>query len=197
MKNITLALAAIAAAGSGTAYAQSFADPFIEASIGGVEEQSSSSGSGGTTGSGAGETFGLSFGFADIGGGGDLRFDYFNSGLDFLALTNNLEADAVFMDYLLNVPLGGEALELYVGPGIGMLKGRFDGTCPACGPGAVSGEDTTIAWQASLGLRANFAAPFSVFIEGRYIVSQELDITPTFVVDYEAAVLLAGARVTF
>jgi hypothetical protein len=197
MKSITLALAAMAAAGSGTAYAQSFARPFVEASFGGVEELSSPSGGGATTGSGAGETFGLSGGFANFAGPFDLRIDYFSSGLDFLVLTNNLDADALFVDFLLNVPMGGDTFTFYAGPGIGMLKGRFDGTCIGCGPTAISGEDTNIAWQGVLGFRAHVYAGLSLFLEGRYVSSEELEITPTFKPEYEAGVGLVGARLQF
>jgi hypothetical protein len=198
MKSITIALAALAgAAGSGAAYAQSFADPFVELSIGGVEEQSSPSGGGSTTGSGAGETIGISGGWANVVSNLDVRIDYFNSGLDFLVLTDNLEADGLFVDFLLTFPLGGDTFKFYAGPGIGAMKGRFDGTCVFCGPGAISGEDTNIAWQGVLGLRAQVYGPLSVFVEGRYVVSEEFEITPTFKPEYEAAVGLAGARFTF
>jgi opacity protein-like surface antigen len=197
MKNITLALAAMAAAGSGTAYAQSFADPFVELSIGAVEELSTPSGGGSSTGSGAGETFGLSGGFANVAGGLDVRVDYFNSGLDFLVLSDNLEVDGLFVNLLLTFPLGGDTFKFYAGPGIGAVKGRFDGTCILCGPGAVSGEDTNIAWQAVAGLRAQVYGPLSLFVEGRYVGTEELEITPLFHPDYEAAVALAGARFQF
>jgi opacity protein-like surface antigen len=197
MKNITAALAAIAAAGSGTAYAQSFADPFVELSIGGVEELGTPSGGGASTGSGAGETFGLSGGFANVVSGLDVRVDYFNSGLDFLVLTNNLEVDALFVDFLVTFPVGGDTFKVYAGPGIGAAKGRFDGVCVFCGPGSTVGEDTNIAWQAIAGLRAQVYGPLNLFIEGRYVTSEEFEITPTFKPEYEAAVLLAGARFQF
>jgi hypothetical protein len=197
MKNIALALAAIAAAGSGTAYAQSFADPFVEGSFGGVEELNTPSGGGASTGSGAGATVGRSGGVAKIAGPVDQRVDYFSSGLDFLALTNNLEADAVFVDFIFNMPIGGDTFTFYAGPGIGMMKGRYDGTCPFCGPTAISGEDTNIAWQGVLGFRAHLFGPLSVFLEGRYVSSEELEITPTFKPEYEAGVGLVGARLQF
>lgn len=197
MKNITIALAAIAAAGSGTAYAQSFADPFVELSIGGVEELNTPSGGGATTGSGAGETLGLSGGFANFVAPFDLRFDYFNSGLDFLALTDNLETEAVFANFLYTAALGGDTFKFYAGPGIGMLKGRFDGPCPGCGPTPIASEDTSIAFQVTAGLRAQVYGPFSLFVEARYVSSDDLDIAPTFRPRYQAAVGFAGARWTF
>jgi opacity protein-like surface antigen len=197
MKNITLALAALAAAGSGPAYAQSFANPFVELSLGNVEELNSPSGNRATTGGGAGDTFGLSGGFANVVGGLDVRVDYLKSGLDFLALADDLEAHALFVNFLLTFPIAGETFKFYVGPGIGALKGRFDGPCNFCGPGVTTGEDTNIAWQGVAGVRAQLSGPLGVFLEGRYVSSEELEITPTFKPEYEAAVVLAGARLQF
>jgi opacity protein-like surface antigen len=197
-KGLWIAMAAAGAlCGAAQAAPVSFAEPYVELSLG-VATGSDLAFDGASVSVDSGPAASIGFGFAKFTGPVDLRLDYATTDRDtcsvFTCVFGNqgITSGSTMLSALYNFPLGEGRWEAYAGAGAGIVKVDVENT--VSGP---SGSDNVFGWQLIGGARVRlFDGPIRLLVEYRYQTSQDARFDG-HTVEYNSSSFTAGVRWTF